>query len=112
MNISELKIGQSAEVLAVGGEGNLRQHFLGMGIIPGTVITLHGKAPMGDPLEIMVQGYSLTLRLNEARQIEVKVVESLKDDFSQASPDIAYNLSVHADNSHPGFGEDSLSIFH
>ena len=106
MNISELKIGQSAEVLAVGGEGNLRQHFLGMGIIPGTVITLHGKAPMGDPLEIMVQGYSLTLRLNEARQIEVKVVESLKDDFSQASPDIAYNLSVHADNSHPGFGEE------
>lgn len=106
MNIGDLKVGQNAEVISVGGQGNLRQHFLGMGIIPGAVIALHSKAPMGDPLEIIVQGYSLTLRLNEARQIEVKVVEPSKYDSSQPSPDIAYNLSVHGDNSHPGFGEE------
>ncbi len=106
MNIGDLKVGQNAEVISVGGQGNLRQHFLGMGIIPGAVIVLHSKAPMGDPLEIIVQGYSLTLRLNEARQIEVKVVEPSKNDSSKPSPDIAYNLSVHGDNSHPGFGEE------
>ena len=69
MKINELKVGQSAEVLSVGGQGNIRQHFLGMGIIPGSIITLRGRAPMGDPLEILVQGYSLTLRIAEAEQM-------------------------------------------
>ena len=105
MKINELKVGQSAEVLSVGGQGNIRQHFLGMGIIPGSIITLQGRAPMGDPLEILVQGYSLTLRIAEAEQIEVKVVDTCQDKEA-SSPDIAYNLSVHEDNSHPGFGEE------
>lgn len=105
MKINELKIGQSAEVLSVGGQGNIRQHFLGMGIIPGSIITLQGRAPMGDPLEILVQGYSLTLRIAEAEQIEVKVVDTCQNKEA-SSPDIAYNLSVHEDNSHPGFGEE------
>ena len=105
MKINELKVGQSAEVLSVGGQGNIRQHFLGMGIIPGSIITLRGRAPMGDPLEILVQGYSLTLRIAEAEQIEVKVVDTCQDKEA-SSPDIAYNLSVHEDNSHPGFGEE------
>ncbi len=105
MKVNELKIGQSAEVLFVGGEGSIRQHFLGMGIIPGSVITLQGRAPMGDPLEILVQGYSLTLRNSEAEQVEVKVVNA-EDVNGDQTPDIAYNLSVHTDNSHPGFGEE------
>ncbi len=105
MKVNELKIGQSAEVLSVGGQGSIRQHFLGMGIIPGSVITLQGRAPLGDPLEILVQGYSLTLRNSEAEQVEVRVVNAV-DSGSEQSPDIAYNLSVHADNSHPGFGEE------
>ena len=105
MKVNELKIGQHAEVLSVGGRGSIRQHFLGMGIIPGSVITLQGRAPLGDPLEILVQGYSLTLRNSEAEQVEVKVVNAV-DSGSEQSPDIAYNLSVHGDNSHPGFGEE------
>ncbi len=105
MKVNELKIGQSAEVLSVGGQGSIRQHFLGMGIIPGSVITLQGRAPMGDPLEILVQGYSLTLRNSEAEQVEVKVVQAEASQNDQ-TPDIAYNVSVHTDNSHPGFGED------
>lgn len=105
MKVNELRIGQSAEVLSVGGEGSIRQHFLGMGIIPGSVITLQGRAPMGDPLEILVQGYSLTLRNSEAEQVEVKVVKA-EDANGDQTPDIAYNLSVHTDNSHPGFGEE------
>ncbi len=105
MKVNELKIGQSAEVLSVGGKGSIRQHFLGMGIIPGSVITLQGRAPMGDPLEILVQGYSLTLRNSEAQQVEVKVVVAEDANIDQ-TPDIAYNLSVHTDNSHPGFGEE------
>ncbi len=105
MKINELKVGQQAEVLSVGGQGSIRQHFLGMGIIPGSVITLQGRAPMGDPLEILVQGYSLTLRNSEAEQVEVKIVES-EGTSGELTPDIAYNLSVHTDNSHPGFGEE------
>ena len=105
MKVNELKIGQHAEVLSVGGQGSIRQHFLGMGIIPGSVITLQGRAPLGDPLEILVQGYSLTLRNSEAEQVEVKVVNAVEPG-SEQSPDIAYNLSVHGDNSHPGFGEE------
>ena len=99
MTLKELKIGKCAEVLAVGGEGNLRQHFLDMGVIPGTVVKMIKRAPMGDPLEILVQGYSLTLRGAEADKIEVRATDA---------PD-----SVQAENErpieeieHPGFGEE------
>ena len=60
MTICDLEIGQSAVISAVGGEGALRQHFLDMGLIPGIEVTLIKYAPMGDPMELMVSGYSLT----------------------------------------------------
>ena len=71
MTLKELKIGASARVLKVGGEGALRQHFLDMGVIPGEEITLIKYAPMGDPMELMIHGYELTLRLADAAQIDI-----------------------------------------
>ena len=70
MNLSDLKIGQSAVIKSVGGEGTLRQHFLDMGVIPTAEVTLEKFAPMGDPMELRVHGYELTLRLDDASKIE------------------------------------------
>ena len=72
MTLSELKIGESAVIDTVGGTGELRQHFLDMGLIPRTAVKLMKVAPMGDPIEIRVRGYELTLRVEEAQKIEVK----------------------------------------
>ena len=107
MKISELKIGQSARVIEVGGEGSLRQHLLGMGLIPGSVITLQGKAAMGDPLELRIQSYSLTLRNSEASKVEVEAVPDsvLEEEEDSLSKEWAYSASAHELNSHPGFGE-------
>ncbi len=74
MTLKEIKIGESARILTVGGEGTLRQHFLDMGVIPGAKLTVVKFAPMGDPMEIRIHGYELTLRLAEAEQIEVEKV--------------------------------------
>ena len=71
MTLREIKEGQSASVMAVGGSGALRQHFLDMGIIPGTEVKVVKYAPMGDPVEICLHGYELTLRLDDAGEIEV-----------------------------------------
>lgn len=71
MTLDRLKIGQSAEIAAVGGEGALRCRLLDMGLIPRTRVTLQKIAPMGDPIEIQVRGYELTLRMDDARKIEV-----------------------------------------
>ena len=71
MTLAELKIGQSARILAVGGEGALRCRLLDMGLIPKTGLTLQKIAPMGDPLEIHIRGYELTLRREEAEKIEI-----------------------------------------
>ena len=71
MTLRELKIGESAVVKAVGGEGALRQHFLDMGLLPGVQVKLLKFAPMGDPMELLVRGYTLSLRLEEAAQIEM-----------------------------------------
>ena len=71
MTLAELKIGQSARILAVGGEGTLRCRLLDMGLIPKTRLTLQKIAPMGDPLEIHIRGYELTLRREEAEKIEI-----------------------------------------
>ena len=71
MTLSELQIGQSAEILHVGGSGALRQHILDMGMIPGTVVKVVKYAPMGDPIQLLIHGYELTLRLDDARQIGV-----------------------------------------
>ena len=71
MTLRELHKGQSATILSVGGEGALRQHFLDMGMIPGTQVTLQKFAPLGDPMELRIHGYELTLRLADAEKIEI-----------------------------------------
>ena len=73
MTLNELKIGTTAVITAVGGDGALRCRLLDMGIIPKTRVTLQKVAPMGDPIEIRVRGYELTLRVEEAETIEVEV---------------------------------------
>ena len=73
MTLNELKIGAAAVITAVGGDGALRCRLLDMGIIPKTRVTLQKVAPMGDPIEIRVRGYELTLRVEEAKKIEVEV---------------------------------------
>ena len=71
MTLKDLQIGKTAVVTQVGGEGALRQHFLDMGVIPGTEVTVVKYAPMGDPMELMLHGYELTLRLADAEKIQV-----------------------------------------
>ena len=72
MTLNEQKIGDSGVITAVGGEGALRCRLLDMGLTPRTVVTLRKVAPMGDPIEIHVRGYELTLRVEDARQITVE----------------------------------------
>ena len=74
MTLKELGIGQSAIIETVGGTGALRQHFLDMGMIPGTVVKVVKYAPMGDPVQLMIHGYDLTLRIADAAKITVSSV--------------------------------------
>lgn len=74
MTLKELATGKSAVIRTVGASGALRQHFLDMGMIPGAEVTVVKFAPMGDPMELQVHGYELTLRLAEAEQIEVEEI--------------------------------------
>lgn len=76
MTLNELKIGSSAVITAVGGDGALRCRLLDMGLIPHTRVTLQKVAPMGDPIEIRVRSYELTLRVEEAKKIEVEGVSA------------------------------------
>ncbi len=79
MNLRELEIGKTAAIKSVGGSGALRQHFLDMGLIPGGEVSLIKFAPMGDPMELMVSGYELTIRLADAEQIEIENVRDTAD---------------------------------
>ena len=72
MTINDLQIGQSGVISQVGGEGALRLRFLDMGLIPGTKVVLQKVAPMGDPIQIQVRGYELTIRREDARRITLK----------------------------------------
>lgn len=72
MTIDDLKIGQAGTIARVGGEGALRLRFLDMGLIPGTRVTLQKVAPMGDPIQIQVRGYELTIRREDAAKITLK----------------------------------------
>ncbi|MBP5426794.1 MAG: ferrous iron transport protein A [Clostridiales bacterium] len=72
MNLSELELGKSARIIKVNGEGALRDRLLDMGLTPRTWVMVRKKAPLGDPIEIMLRGYELTIRLEEASKIEVK----------------------------------------
>ena len=98
MTLKDCKPGQSARVLAVGGEGALRQHFLDMGVIPGAELTVVKLAPMGDPMELRIHGYELTLRLQDAQAIDVQPIEA------PASPLAAPVKRREA--FHPGLGEE------
>lgn len=98
MTLKELGIGQHAIITRVGGKGVLRQHFLDMGVIPGAEVTVVKYAPMGDPMELQIHGYELTLRLAEADQIEVDAIKSRTRAHEGAS---GINQSVH-----PGLGEE------
>ena len=74
MTLADLKIGQDAVLRTIGGQGELRHHLLDMGLTPGTEVTLRKVAPMGDPIEVELRGYELTLRLADAAKIEVENV--------------------------------------
>lgn len=74
MTLADLKIGQDAVLRTIGGQGELRHHLLDMGLTPGTEVTLRKVAPMGDPIEVELRGYELTLRLDDAAKIEVENV--------------------------------------
>ncbi len=97
MTLKELEIGKSAVITAVGGNGALRQHFLDMGVIPGAEVTLAKYAPMGDPMELVIRGYKLTLRLAEADQINIEPISEKSITNTPAS------APQHM--SHPGLGE-------
>jgi len=71
MTLDKLSVGSRATITHVGGEGALRLRLLDMGLIPGTEVMIYKTAPMGDPIELTIRGYSLTMRLDDARQIEV-----------------------------------------
>ena len=73
MTLNELKIGETAAITAVGGDGALRCRLLDMGLIPKTTVRVEKVAPLGDPIELRVRGYSLSLRKEDARNIEVEV---------------------------------------
>ena len=98
LKLSELKVGESAVIQNVGGQGELRQHFLDMGIIPGAEVTLVKFAPMGDPMELQVHGYELTLRLSEADKIQIHRITERSNKHERIQ-------KIHTSN-HPGLGED------
>ena len=95
MTIKDLQIGDSAIVKTVGGEGALRQHFLDMGVIPGVMVTLVKYAPMGDPLELRVFSYELTLRKDEASQIEVVPVSETVSEAGKQLEEKDLNQNIH-----------------
>ena len=97
MTLKDLNIGESAVITAVGGEGALRQHFLDMGLIPGEEVTLVKFAPMGDPMELSIHGYELTLRLDDAARIGVTLAKApaVKKAAAESEKPVE----------HPGLGE-------
>ena len=98
MTIADLKPGQSARVTEVGGEGALRQHFLDMGVIPGASLTLVKLAPLGDPMELRIHGYELTLRIADAARIGVELTDAA---LPKSAPGKRSRESAH-----PGLGEE------
>ena len=97
MTLKELEIGKSAVICEVGGNGSLRQHFLDMGVIPGAEVTVVKLAPMGDPMELKIHGYELTLRLADAEKIQITPIEN-QGGKVQFKP-------VVRKKEHPGLGE-------
>ncbi len=102
MTLKDLEIGKTAVVTVVGGEGSLRQHFLDMGVLPGTEVTLVKYAPMGDPMELRVHGYELTLRLEDAAKIEIAEDSILEVREEKKISDVWQHGRTRE---HPGLGE-------
>ena len=98
MKLNELQIGKSGVIKTVGGSGALRQHFLDMGMIPGAEVTVVKLAPMGDPMELQIHGYELTLRLAEAAQIEIESIDRRARNHER--------IENEKKSEHPGLGED------
>lgn len=99
MTLDELPIGKEATITAVGGEGALRQHFLDMGVIPNTDIVLVKYAPLGDPMEFMLHGYELTLRIADAQKVEIERVRDYQPEQFDGSK------TAESHTPHPGLGE-------
>jgi len=98
MHLDELGIGESAVITEVGGEGALRQHFLDMGVIPGAELTLVKFAPMGDPMEIQIHGYELTLRKDNAAMIGIRSIKERSNKHKR--------IEKFNNSNHPGIGEE------
>ena len=108
MTLDQLEIGKSAIITEVGGAGALRQHFLDMGVIPGAEVTLTKYAPMGDPMELMIHGYSLTMRIADAAKIGIDpdVVRPAESDGEEKADDGGKEIPALPDLlEHPGLGE-------
>ena len=97
MTLKELPIGKTAVIRYVGGEGALRQHFLDMGLIQGAEVTVIKYAPMGDPIELKIHGYELTIRLNDAEKIQVTEISQVSGEKEEERQPV--NME------HPGYGE-------
>ena len=98
MTLRELKVGESAVITTVGGEGALRQHILDMGVIPGAELTVVRLAPMGDPMELRIHDYELTLRMDDAGRIEVEPISECAERRNEE------RRPFHSE--HPGLGEE------
>ena len=98
LTLKDLKINENGRILKVGGEGALRQHFLDMGVIPGAEVTIVKFAPLGDPVEMQIHGYELTLRLEDMEKITVERIESRKNPHSR--------VESFRKSEHPGLGEE------
>ncbi len=114
MTLKELGIGESAIIRTVGGEGALRQHFLDMGVIPGAEVTVIKYAPLGDPVELKIHGYELTLRLDDAKKIEVEKLSAsevaayeagVSEEASSSRLLTADEVNGLSRTEHPGLGE-------
>ena len=115
MKLNELEIGKKAKIISVAGEGQLRHHILDMGLIPGTVVTLVKYAPMGDPMELLVRGYELTLRVDDAKLIGIEPVSNAEKNTDSKSKSENNNLDKAGKEKnskksgsvieHPGLGE-------
>ena len=102
MTLDQLKVGECARIDIVGGDGALRQHFLDMGVIPDTKVKVVKFAPMGDPMELRLRGYELTLRLEDAAKIEITKMEEEQEEEPKNDSD------KKKKKEHPALGEPGI----
>lgn len=103
MKLNDLNIGRTAVICSVGGEGALRQHFLDMGVIPGTEVKVVKLAPMGDPMELQIHGYALTIRIDDAKKIEIVPLE--EEEIVKKQVEKKRSI-INKKIEHPGLGEE------